>query len=135
MKIIPRLTKLIALSVVIVVAALGMLTAPAAAQTYQIKMGADFGMLAFEPAQLTIQPGDTVIWVNNKVYPHNVIFEPQGIPSHDKTLAEQLSSKALMTVPNKEVSVTFPQDAPAGQYSYYCQPHRGAGMVGKIVVE
>jgi plastocyanin len=23
----------------------------------------------------------------------------------------------------------------AGTYDYYCEPHRGAGMVGKVIVE
>ncbi len=31
--------------------------------------------------------------------------------------------------------VTFGGDLPPGTYSYYCTPHRGAGMQGKIVVE
>jgi plastocyanin len=37
--------------------------------------------------------------------------------------------------PGQEVKTTFPEDTPAGEYTYYCEPHRGAGMIGKITVE
>ncbi|MEM9504819.1 MAG: plastocyanin/azurin family copper-binding protein, partial [Cyanobacteria bacterium P01_E01_bin.43] len=30
---------------------------------------------------------------------------------------------------------TFSADMPSGDYTYYCAPHRGAGMVGTITVE
>ncbi|WP_299488562.1 plastocyanin/azurin family copper-binding protein, partial [Acaryochloris sp. IP29b_bin.137] len=31
--------------------------------------------------------------------------------------------------------VAFPTDAAPGTYSYYCEPHRGAGMTGTITVQ
>ncbi|HEY9816593.1 MAG TPA: plastocyanin [Candidatus Obscuribacterales bacterium] len=100
-----------------------MMAAPASAETFTVKMGADNGMLAFEPANLTVKAGDTVKWVNNKLPPHNVMFEGDGAKySHDQ----------LMFSPGEEYAVTFDE---AGQFSYYCAPHRGAGMVGKITVE
>ena len=55
-----------------------MMAAPASAETFTVKMGADNGMLAFEPANLTVKAGDTVKWVNNKLPPHNVMFEGDG---------------------------------------------------------
>ncbi|MCS7030508.1 MAG: plastocyanin [Gloeomargarita sp. SKYG116] len=107
---------------------------PAAwAATYQIKMGADNGMLAFQPAQLTIQRGDTVEWLNNKLPPHNVVFS--SVPNGDKALAEKLSHQALVYKPGDSFSITFGPDLPPGTYTYYCTPHRGAGMQGKIIVQ
>jgi len=108
--------------------------APAAAETFTVKMGADNGMLAFEPAKLTVKPGDTVKWVINKVPPHNVVFDGASIPGGDKALAESLSHKKLEMTPGGGFEATIPADAPAGEYTYYCEPHRGAGMVGKITV-
>lgn len=107
---------------------------PAAAASYTVKMGADNGMLAFEPAKLTVKPGDTVTFVINKVPPHNVVFDGATIPGGDKALATSLSHKKLEMTPGDTIEVTIPKDAPAGDYTYYCEPHRGAGMVGKLTV-
>ncbi len=97
---------------------------PANAATYEVKMGTDAGLLKFDPAELTIKSGDTVKWVNNKLAPHNVVFEG------DKAAA--YNHKALLFSPGESFETTFND---AGTYSYYCEPHRGAGMAGKITVE
>ncbi|MGF1534919.1 MAG: plastocyanin [Elainellaceae cyanobacterium] len=104
---------------------------PAAAETYEVKMGADSGQLRFVPNDLTISPGDTVNFVMNKLAPHNVVFDktPGGIS------ADSLSAKNLMFAPGETATVSFPGDAPTGEYSFYCTPHRGAGMNGKITVQ
>jgi len=34
----------------------------------------------FVPESLTIAKGDKVIWVNNKSFPHNVVFEEGDVP-------------------------------------------------------
>lgn len=95
---------------------------PAAAETYEVKMGADNGMLKFEPATVTINPGDTIKWVNNKMAPHNAVFDSNAVKSH----------KNLVFSPGESYETTFDE---AGEYSYYCEPHRGAGMVGKVIVQ
>ncbi|MGD1950281.1 MAG: plastocyanin [Leptolyngbyaceae cyanobacterium] len=105
--------------------------APAYATDHQVKMGSDAGLLAFEPANLTIKAGDTVTWVNNKMAPHNVIFDAAQVPG-GKDVADELSQEQLTFSPGESYSSTF---ADPGEYSYFCAPHRGAGMVGKIVVE
>jgi plastocyanin len=92
-------------------------------------------LLAFQPKQLTVKPGDTIEWINNKVPPHNVVFDSAKNPAHDKALATALSHTKLLLNPGQKQTTTFPADAPAGDYTFYCQPHRGAGMVGKITVE
>lgn len=108
---------------------------PASATTYTVKMGSDNGLLKFVPEVLEIQPGDTVQWVMNKVPPHNVVFEENRIPNADKALAKQLSHEKLLFAPGDSYESTFPSDIPPGTYPYYCQPHRAAGMVGKIIVK
>ena len=105
--------------------------APAYATDHQVKMGSDAGLLAFEPANLTIKAGDTVTWVNNKMAPHNVIFDAAQVPG-GKEVADGLSQEQLTFSPGESYSSTFTEP---GEYSYFCAPHRGAGMVGKIVVE
>ena len=45
-----------------------------------VKLGADGGGLVFDPANLTVSAGDTVEWVNNVGFPHNVVFDEDEIP-------------------------------------------------------
>lgn len=126
MKLLARISRSLSLALSVIVLVVGSfltIVSPAAADTFTVKMGADSGMLAFDPSTLTIKSGDTVKWVNNKLPPHNIVFEGAAADkSHDQ----------LMFSPGESYEVTF--DAP-GTYSYYCAPHRGAGMTGKITVE
>ena len=92
------------------------------ASTVEVKLGTDAGMLAFEPSSVTISAGDTVKFVNNKLAPHNAVFE-----GHD-----ELSHSDLAFNPGESWEETFSE---AGTFDYYCEPHRGAGMVGKVIVE
>lgn len=94
----------------------------ALAATYEVQMGSDSGMLQFVPSELTVKKGDTVKWVNNKMAPHNAVFESDAVKSH----------KDLVFSPGESYETTFNE---TGEFSYYCEPHRGAGMVGKIIVE
>lgn len=121
-------------AVLLVVSALVVSPSSASAETYTVRMGADNGMLVFEPAKLTIKSGDTVKWEINKVPPHNVVFDDKNVPSQDKALAKKLSHQNLMMSPGESIETTF-TDTPAGEYTYFCAPHRSAGMVGKIIVE
>lgn len=123
------------LTIVLVASSFALFSAPAAADTYQVKLGSDKGMLAFEPSKLTVKPGDTIEWVNNKVAPHNVVFDAANNPSKSADLAKGLSHKQLLMSPGQTYTTTIPADAPAGDYTFYCEPHRGAGMIGKITVE
>ncbi len=123
------------LTVLLVVSSFAIFTPSAAAATYEVKLGSNKGLLAFEPKNLTIKPGDTVKWVNNKVPPHNVVFDAIKNPTKSKKLAKSLSHTKLLLNPGQTLETIFPTDSPAGDYIFYCQPHRGAGMVGKISVQ
>jgi plastocyanin len=109
-------------SLLFVVGSLFITAAPASADTVTVKMGSDSGQLVFAPKVVTIKVGDTVKWVNNKAFPHNVI-----VVDHP-----ELSHKKLAQKPKLELESTFTE---AGEFSYYCSPHRGAGMQGKVIVE
>lgn len=126
---------LFVVALVLVFGSLTMFAPSAAAETYTIKLGSDKGMLAFEPAKISVKPGDTIEWENNKLPPHNIVFDNTKNPAKSADLAKALSHKQLMMNPGQTQSTTFPADAPAGEYTFYCEPHRGAGMVGKIIVE
>ncbi len=131
---IPRRLGLLLSAILLIVASFALSATPAAADTYTVKMGTDSGMLKFDPPTLTIKPGDTVKWVMNKVPPHNAVFDDATVPGGDKALAKKFSHTKLTFSPGESFETTFPEDIQPGTYSYYCQPHRGAGMAGKIVV-
>jgi len=85
---------------------------------------------AFNPQTITVKSGETVTWTNNIGFPHNVVFDEDGIPAGAS--ADKLSHEDYLNSPGETVSSTF--DKP-GEYSYYCEPHQGAGMAGKIIVQ
>jgi len=99
------------------------------AQAGTVKLGSDSGALVFEPSTLTVKAGEKITFVNNRGFPHNVVFDADEIP--EGVDADAISHEDYLNGPGDEVSNTF--DTP-GSYSYYCEPHQGAGMVGKIVV-
>ena len=71
----------------------------------------------FNPQQITVKAGDTVVWANHDDIPHTVT---------SKTLA--FRSKAMDT--DDKFSFTF---ATPGTYPYFCSLH--PHMTGTIVVE
>ncbi|MEO1208200.1 MAG: plastocyanin [Cyanobacteria bacterium J06638_20] len=138
MKLIARVSRslsLTLLTVTLVIVSFVAVVSPAAAETFTVKMGSDSGLLVFDPANVTVHAGDTVHWVNNKLPPHNIAFDGNQIPAEAKGMVDSLSHKGLMFSPGESYDVTFTSDMPTGTYSYYCEPHRGAGMVGKITFE
>jgi len=99
------------------------LALPALAADYEVHMlnKGDAGAMVFEPAELQIQPGDTVTFLPTDKG-HNVETIKGMIPEG----AEAFKSKI-----NETITVTF--DEP-GVYGVKCTPHFAMGMVGLIVV-
>merc|ERR1719263_1311121 len=110
--------------------ALSAVNAPGfAAETKSVKMGSDSGQLVFVPDEIKICSGDSVTWINNKGGPHNVVFDEEAIPSGVD--AEKISMDDQLGDEGAAFSKKFDT---AGSYSYYCEPHRGAGMVAQLTV-
>merc|ERR1711948_192042 len=95
-----------------------------------VKLGSDSGGLVFEPATVTINKGESVTWKNNAGFPHNIMFDEDEIPSGAN--ADALSNEDYLNAPGETVTRTFDV---SGSYSYYCEPHQGAGMQGKVIVK
>lgn len=58
-----------------------------------------------------------------------VVFDEDEVPAGVD--ADAISRNDLLNAPGEVYSVTLDK---AGTYGYYCEPHQGAGMVGKIIV-
>ena len=86
-----------------------------------VQMGHD-GNLVFEPAEVTISAGESVHFINEALPPHNIIVEGRA----------DLSREALLFAPGESQDVVF---ADAGDYTFFCGPHQGAGMTGVIHVD
>lgn len=94
----------------------------------------------FVPAELTVKPGDRVVFHNVSGGPHNVAFWPDSIPAGARQVLEPqipnpigpLSSE-LMVDPGATLSISF-GGAPTGEYRFTCTPHMAMGMNGKITV-
>jgi plastocyanin len=111
--------------------ALAQVNAPGfAAETKMVKMGSDNGQLVFVPDEIKVCKGDSVTWINNKGGPHNVVFDEEAIPSG----VSQESISMDDQLGDEGATFTKKFDT-AGSYSYYCEPHRGAGMKGELIVE
>ena len=93
----------------------------------------------FEPATITIRPGDSVKWVLVSGGPHDVAFD-----SVAKRAKAQLNANMpdritdlggpLLLDDGETYTVSFAK-IPAGRYKYVCRPHQTMGMTGVVIVK
>jgi len=88
--------------------------------TVTVSVGAGDQDYAFDPAAVKVSTGTTVEWAWGGNLSHNVV-------ATDDTFASD-----QYTSPGVNFSYTFEE---AGNYTYYCTPHRTQGMHGAIIVE
>lgn len=108
--------------------ALATMATPALAREYTVSMVSDPEAKTpyrFSPSELTIEPGDTVTFVNAQDDMHNVMVDraPKGV---SKMIMSPMLEKEADTW-----SYTF--TAP-GTYGFHCHPHEALGMTGTIIV-
>lgn len=101
-----------------------LISSPTLAADFEVKMlnkSSDGQSMAFEPAFLKIQPGDTVKFVPTDKG-HDVETIAGMLPEGAQPFKGKIS---------QQISVTFEKP---GVYGYRCAPHVGMGMVGLIAV-
>jgi plastocyanin len=64
-----------------------------------VKLGADSGALEFVPSTVTIKAGESVTWVNNAGFPHNIVFDEDAIPVSFMLLRSWLCRQLESCVP------------------------------------
>ena len=111
-----------------------------AADDYDVGMTA----VAYDPVEITVAVGDTVVWANTSSRGHTVTAYDSGIPDdaeffasggYDSTTAarDAFGSDLGGLIDSGDTwSHTF--EVP-GEYEYLCIPHEASGMVGTVVVE
>ncbi|XP_058098364.1 plastocyanin [Magnolia sinica] len=97
----------------------------------EVLLGGSDGSLAFLPNEFSVSAGEKIVFKNNAGFPHNVVFDEDEVPSGVDVSKISMSEEDLLNGPGEVYSVTL--DA-KGTYSFYCSPHQGAGMTGKVTV-
>ena len=89
--------------------------------TKTVEVGAGSGT-SFGPEEVTIAPGDTVVWEwTGEGGAHNVVAEDGAFNSGS---------------PEEGSGITFEHTfQETGGFPYYCEPHEAVGMVGTVVVQ
>jgi plastocyanin len=123
---------------------LGLGAVPASAQaTHVVRLIADAGKddYRFEPATVTVQPNDVIVFRVTSGAPHSIVFEGQGLsPGVRGAINSALPGRSgdlsspLLTAVGKDYRMVVPQ-MPTGKYPFYCLPHRAYDMRGEMVVK
>lgn len=79
---------------------------------------------SYKPAEITVEPGMTVLWVNEDPVGHNAAFVAVSLPDLDQDLTGPIVGQG------GRFAVRFEKP---GEYNYYCTPH--PFMKGAVVVE
>jgi len=119
---------------VTLVGILGLTGATATAQSG--KTGATVAItdsFRFDPDTVTIHAGEAVEWKNESHFRHTVTDDPKMAgQAEDAALpagAEAFSSQEIPPGGSYRRMLSVP-----GTYRYFCMPHEGIGMLGKIIV-
>lgn len=102
------------------------------AAAIQITLGSDDGGLAFVPQNFEVAAGEKIIFFNNAGFPHNVVFDEDEIPAGVDASKISMPEDELLNAKGDTYVVTLTEK---GAYAFYCAPHQGAGMVGKVTVK
>ncbi len=79
---------------------------------------------SYKPAEITVAPGTTILWINEDPAGHNASFVAEDLPDLDEDLAGPIAGQG------ERFAVRFNE---AGRYDYYCTPH--PFMKGAVIVE
>lgn len=101
-----------------------------------VRMTAEGGGYAFEPAEVRVRPGDVVRFVLAGTQPESVAFDTAGLPppAAEFLRAHGLLRGPLLTRAGQVYDASF-RDAPPGRYLFFSVPHAAFGMRGAVVVE
>ncbi|PKI45610.1 plastocyanin [Punica granatum] len=101
------------------------------ASALTVLLGSGDGGLVFEPREFSVAPGEKIEFKNNAGFPHNVVFDEDEVPPGVDAGKISMPEEDLLNAPGEVYSVTLTEK---GDYKFYCAPHQGAGMVGKVTV-
>jgi plastocyanin len=96
-----------------------LMTSPATVSAFAAEPGqVTIDNFSFNPATITVKPGETITWVNQDDIPHNVRESAAG------------KFKCGVMDTGEKCTVTFKD---AGEFKYFCALH--PHMVGTVIVK
>ncbi|MEP6833359.1 MAG: plastocyanin/azurin family copper-binding protein [Gemmatimonas sp.] len=118
---------------------------PITGKTWEVKMVGEGTTYKYDPAELTIAPGDGIKFIMVSNGPHNVAFDPAqpaftASPASKAQLIANMTepvselSSPYLIAPNAEYVLSFAGVAP-GTYDFFCTPHLQMNMRGKVTVK
>lgn len=119
------------------VAVAGCSSAGGSTDTRRVSMTDDF---AYDPERLTLSPGTTVRWVNDGEVGHSVTAYGDGIPADADYFASGGFESERAARNDIAGGLIDAGDAyehtfgTTGTHDYFCVPHEGSGMTGRVVV-
>jgi plastocyanin len=114
--------------------------APPAAPVHEVHMELVNKKYRFRPASLSIKAGDVVRFINASGGPHNVAFKKDKIPAGAEAVLNAAMKGRISNLGGpfiKDSLATYEVSfagAPAGSYTYTCQPHEPLGMTATLTV-
>merc|ERR1712048_1516045 len=75
----------------------------------EVKLGSDGGGLVFVPDKVTIKAGESVTFVNNVGFPHNIVFDEEAVDT------SKISKEDYLNAAGETAVIKFDK---AGSYSY-----------------
>jgi len=114
-----------------------------AQKTHEIRLEAnrEKEIYRFTPSQVTVSPGDVIVFKVVSGAPHGIVFEGKGLsPAARNALSTAIGAKSgelaspMLTKNGAEYRLVLPK-LPVGTYAYFCLPHRAYDMRGEIIVK
>jgi plastocyanin len=95
---------------------------------------------AYDPARITVPAGSTVRWVNDDDVRHSVTAYARGVPADasyfasggfesERAARDDIGGGLIAAGDAYEHTFGTP-----GTYDYFCVPHEGSGMTGRVAV-
>lgn len=87
----------------------------------------------FDPVGLSVEPGETITWVNESDAHSTTAYTQDNPQSNVNRVPDDAEGwdSGILSESGAEFTHTFDV---AGTYDYYCIPHKTLGMVGRLVV-
>jgi plastocyanin len=115
---------------------------PVQGTVHTVQMLMDNEGFRFDPSYLTVNGGDGVRFVMISGVPHNVAFDEAFIPvgAREQLISNltllrgrELAAPVITTIDSSFVIST--SGLPAGDYLFYCGPHRSLNMHGVLTIQ
>ena len=106
----------------------------------EIEGDRDRGRYRFDPAKVSVVPGDVLRFRVGSGAPHSIVFDSTGMSARDRSALDaaitdrmSLLSGPLLTGEGQIFELTVPRLSP-GTYRFYCLPHRAYRAEGEMIV-